>query len=340
MRAAYVGTLTPGSTSRMRAECLRGLTPGWTWQWVDTDAAVIGSPRIWQSAAYRLKLGPAVASLNELVLAQIRSCEFDLVWVDKAVFLWPDTVARLRAATRRLVHFTPDAAFHTGSSRFFERTLGLYDLLVTTKTFEREEYSRRVGRDSVLLTTQGYDAGVHYPRSEDELRRKEVVFVGLAEKDREECIESLLDKGIRVRIAGIGWNALLRRRTEDDNLTFEGGGLFGDEYANLLSRSWIGLGLVSKRFPELHTTRTFEIPACGAVLATERTSDTAGFFFDDEVIFFTDYAELGERISALFAPGMEQTLAGLASRGRQRAARDGRDYMSILHGVLADPRIA
>jgi spore maturation protein CgeB len=323
----------------MRAECLRGLTPDWTWQWVDTDAAVIGSPRMWQSAAYRLKLGPAVSSLNELVLAQIRSCTFDLVWVDKAVFLWPDTVATLRSATKRLVHFTPDAAFHTGSSRFFERTLGLYDLLVTTKTFEKGEYSRRVSRDSVLLTTQGYDARVHYPRSEDDLRRKEVVFVGLAEKDREECIEFLLDRGIRVRVAGIGWNALLRRRRDDDNLTFEGGGLFGDEYANLLSRSWIGLGLLSKRFPELHTTRTFEIPACGAVLATERTSDTVGFFSEDEVIFFTHYAELGERIKDLFADGMEQTLGEMATRGRLRAAEDGRDYMSILNGVLADPRI-
>jgi hypothetical protein len=306
---------------------------------VDTDAAVIGSPRRWQSAAYRLKLGPAVASLNELVLAKIESATFDLVWVDKAVFLWPDTVARLRAATTRLVHFTPDAAFHTGSSRFFERTLGLYDLLVTTKTFERAEYAERAGRNSVLLTTQGYDAGVHYPRTEDELRRKEVVFVGLAEKDREECIESLLDRGIRVRISGIGWNALLRRRGDDDNLTFEGGGLFGDEYANLLSRSWIGLGLLSKRFPELHTTRTFEIPACGAVLATERTSDTLGFFSEDEVIFFTDYAELAERIKELFAEGMEGTLAAMAARGRLRAAQDGRDYMSILHNVLDDPRI-
>ena len=340
MRAAYIGTLTPGSTSRMRAECLRSLTPDWTWEWVDTDAAVIGSPRMWQSAAYRLKAGPAVSSLNELVLAQIRSSTFDLVWVDKAVFLWPDTIARLRAATKRLVHFTPDAAFHTGSSRFFERTLGLYDLLVTTKTFERTEYAQRARRDSVLLTTQGYDAGVHYPRTDDDLRRKEVVFVGLAERNREECIESLLDRGIRVRIAGIGWNALLRRRRDDDNLTFEGAGLFGDEYADLLSRSWIGLGLLSKRFPELHTTRTFEIPACGAVLATERTSDTIGFFSEDDVIFFADYAELGDRITRLFAPGMEETLSAMAARGRLRAAQDGRDYMSILNGVLADPRIA
>jgi hypothetical protein len=307
---------------------------------VDTDSAVLGTSRIWQSAAYRLKLGPAVSSLNELVAAQIRASTFDLVWVDKAVFLWPETVANLRSATKRLVHFTPDAAFHTGSSRYFERTLSLYDLLVTTKSFERAEYVRRAGKDSVLLTTQGYDAGVHYPRNDNDLRRREVVFVGLAEKDREECIESLLDRQIRVRIAGIGWNALLRRRQEDDNLTFEGGGLFGDEYANLLSRSWIGLGLVSKRFPELHTTRTFEIPACGAVLATERTSDTTDFFAEDEVIFFSGYEELGARVSELFAADMEDSLAALAARGRLRAAADQRDYNSILSGVLADRRIA
>ena len=48
--------------------------------------------------------------------------------------------------------------------------------------------------------------------------------------------------------------------------------------AGELGANAVGLGLLSKRFPERHTTRTFEIPACGALLATERTADTTRFF--------------------------------------------------------------
>ena len=42
-------------------------------------------------------------------------------------------------------------------------------------------------------------------------------------------------------------------------------------------QKWPG-GLLAKWVPELHTTRTFEIPACGTALVTERNSETALVF--------------------------------------------------------------
>jgi hypothetical protein len=166
------------------------------------------------------------------------------------------------------------------------------------------------------------------------------VFVGLAEPDRERCISVLLSRGIPVRLAGFGWDALVRRYRNDSNLMFEGKAAFADDYASLLSQAWIGLGLLSKRFPELHTTRTFEIPACGAVLATEKNEDTMRFFSPDEALFFDDFENLADRITDLFRAGREQELAGMAERGMKRVIQDGRNYETILAAVLADPRIA
>jgi hypothetical protein len=339
MKAAYVGILSLGSTSRMRAERLRELAPWMEWSWMDTDPPLTSTSRVSQSIAYRFKTGSGVNAINAAVNDWARDKSFDLVWIDKAIFLWPETVQSLRNASRRLVHFTPDAAFFVNRSRHFEKTLELFDLLVTTKSFEVNQYRDRLQRDTLLVTTQGFDANVHYPRHTTGERKLETVFVGLAEPDRERCVATLLGNDIPVRLAGRGWARFLQRWKRSSNLQFEGEDAFGDHYGRLLSGSWVGLGLLSKRFPERHTTRTFEIPACGAVLATERNRETEEFFNPNEALFFSSYEHLAEKLSNLFAQGTG-TLEAIANAGRKRVLEDARDYSSILSRILVDTRIA
>ncbi|HVF40554.1 MAG TPA: glycosyltransferase [Gemmatimonadaceae bacterium] len=333
MKAAYVGILSPGSTSRMRAEWLRKLTPKSDWEWIDTDVPFQQSARAWRTLAFRLNAGKAVDRINETIASRVAGQSFDLVWVDKGVFLRRDCVEQLRSAARRLVHYTPDTAFHANRSGHFESSISLYDLVVTTKSFEKKEYQKLIEPHRLLVTTQGFDPLVHYPRSDSDDRRAEAVFVGLAEPDRERCVTELLAHDIPVRLGGRGWQPFVHRNRSNANLRFDGDDLFGDEYAAKLSGSWIGLGLLSKRFPELHTTRTFEIPACGAVLATPATTETRAFFNDDEAIFFSDYKGLASRIRGLLDdPGL---LARLAAGGRRRVQTDSRDYPAILGSILS-----
>jgi spore maturation protein CgeB len=322
----------------MRAEWLGRITPSWEWQWIDTDRPMIESARVWQSLAYRYQSGLAVRRINELVANAIATQSFDLIWIDKAVFLEADTVRLLRKAATRLVHFTPDTAFGRNTSRHFERTIDEFDLLVTTKSFEVDEYARRVSRNKVKLISQGFDPLVHYPRNSDDARDKHVAFVGLAEPDREACVDELLKNGITVKLGGRGWDHLRARWSDNSNLIFVGDGIFGDKYAQVLSQSWVGVGLLSKRFPELHTTRTFEIPACGAILATEATAETTQFFHHDEAVFFSSYADLSQRVAKLFSGGNDE-LVRLANAGRARVMDDERDYKSLLGSIISDDRL-
>ena len=165
------------------------------------------------------------------------------------------------------------------------------------------------------------------------------MFVGLAEPDRERCIDTLLKNGISVRLAGRGWAEFVSKRSHDSRLTFAGDAVFGDDYASLVSHAWVGLGLLSKRFPELHTTRTFEIPACGAILATKRTADTEQFFSDSEAIFFEDYADLAKKLRTLMETPGDEVLASVAHAGMKRVSIDGRNYSTILAQILADERL-
>lgn len=335
MNAAYIGILAPGTTSRMRAETLRELTPDWEWEWVDTAAPFHRTGRLGRSAAFRLMAGPAVRRINEVVRSAFKVKQPEVIWIDKGVFLWPATIAWLRGLAKRMIHFTPDTAFHENRSRHFERSLALYDLLVTTKSFEMEEYRRRVPEGKIHLTTQGYDRRLHFPRETGAVRRKEAVFVGLCEPDRERCLGRLLERGIPVRLGGQKWGRFLRRWERCPHLHFEGDRVFGEAYAALLSRSWVGLGLLSRRFPELHTTRTFEIPACGALLATENNRELGAFFSPSEALFVRDYDDLAVQLESLWRD--EGRLARMADAGHARVFRDGRDYHTILGEILGQP---
>jgi spore maturation protein CgeB len=339
-KAAYVGILSEGSTSRMRAERLKEISGDLVWDWIDTDLHFAQSARAWRTLAFRTNWGKAVDRINAYIVEKLAGEKYDLIWVDKAVFLYPATMSLLRRAANKLVHFTPDTAFHSNRSRHFEKSLRLFDLLVTTKSFEVEDYRRRISSDSLRVVTQGYDPTVHYPRGDNSKRRREALFVGLAEPDRERFLDELVAAGISVRLAGRGWENFLKRHSDSPAVSFEGEDVFKNDYATLLSRSWVGLGLLSKKFPELHTTRTFEIPACGAVLATESTAETERFLSPSEAIFFENAAALAERLAALFRDESPAKLAAMSAAGRARVAADGRDYKSILSGILADPRLS
>ena len=332
IRGIYIGIRTQGTTSQLRADTLAELLPTANWQFIDTDEPFLSSHRIWKSLAFRLRTGPAVRAMNQHVLAQLGSTRFDVAWIDKGVNLWPDTVKKIRSLSKKLIYYTPDCSFESNRSRFFESTAQLYDLVVTTKSFELERYTKLIPEDRILLTTQSYDEQQHRPTCDFNEKRKEAVLIGLCEPDREACIEQLLNHGVPVRIGGQGWKRFLARHRRNSRLQFEGDRVFGDHYTDTISRAAVGLGLLTKRFPELHTTRTFEIPACGTALATPRNSETAKLFRDDEAIFFQDHLKLAQELRMLLDD--EQRLKRISAAGTARIRAGSFSNSCVIRQIL------
>jgi spore maturation protein CgeB len=108
--------------------------------------------------------------------------------------------------------------------------------------------------------------------------------------------------------------------------------VYGETYSHLISNSKFGLGLLSKRFPELHTTRTFEIPACGTALLTERNEEIEELFNNDEVIYFDSKEELAKRIK--FYINHSDILKDITNKGHLRVAGSGYDNNSIIKTIL------
>jgi len=334
MKALYVGIDRPGTTSRNRRLTLERLLPGWEHSHVDTAVPFDHCSRLSRSIAFRLKTGPALRAINASLLLHVEQekTHYDIVWVDKAVFFYPSTIRRLRQLAGRLIHYTPDTAFYENRSRHFASSIELYDFVVTTKSFEIDQYSSLIPKNRLIVTTQGYDQMVHRPLHTPAEKRSGVAFAGLAERDRFEKVELLLDNGIPVRVAGPGWERFSAKHSKNPQYQFAKSFLSGDEYVDFISSARFGLGLLSKRFPELHTTRTFEIPACGTALITERNEETESYFAPDEAVFHSSPEELIRRLKELEENPNE--LVKISKAGRARVEKEGRSYDEIFRGLL------
>lgn len=329
MRILYIGQLAAGGTCLDRMRSLRRLGHEVT----GFDVSPFQSRfRLIRSMQWRVKPRVLLRRLNASIRRTVdRGDRFDLLWIDKGVWIFPETVehARCRCGGRAL-HFTPDAQFLSNRSNHFFDAVPLYDHLVTTKTFEVDLY-RSAGARNVILSQQSY-CPVRYARpvARDEFRSG-VGFIGHYEPEYGRHV-SAIGVEVGVQVWGGGWHrASTRRRVPSE--VVRGDGLWEADYVDALTSFKIGLGLLSKYIPEQHTTRTFEIPAAGTFLLAERTPEHEEFFEEGHEAEF--FGSLEEMISkARFYLENEVLRRRIAERGRERCRRSGYDTDSVLSKVL------
>ena len=191
-------------------------------------------------------------------------------------------------------------------------------------------------KDNIILTTQGFDSSIHKPLCEFE-NKKGVAFIGLYEKEREIILQNILDAKINVTLAGPNWDSFYKKNYNNPHLNYLQKGAYGSDYSKVISSSLFGLGLLSKRMPELHTTRTFEIPACGTALITEINSETIQYFNSSEAIFFNNPTEIVQKI--LYYSSNLDKLKIITDNGFKRVCVDKRDYENIVRKILIDSKI-
>jgi spore maturation protein CgeB len=331
MKIMYIGQCEDGSTSKMRYNQIAELL-GSDIELINLSNVIFNTPWLIRSIGWRFKVGPMITIINNLINSKISLHQdlFDLIWIDKGVFITPSTMYILRYKTKKLVHFTPDPAFVYHRSHLFFKSLNLYDLCITTKSYELEDY--KINCKKVILCTQAYDSIIHRPFCPYNLKQYDVCFIGHYEKNREHIIQQLLNNGISVVLAGIKWEKFVSFNSGNCNLTYLGNNLSGSMYAKTISHSRIGLGLLSKWIPEKHTTRTFEIPACGTALLTERNDELLEFFDEEEVIYFDSEEEILQKVKlALANPGNLMLTTNL---GRKKVVSGNFSYQKIIHKIL------
>lgn len=325
-KVLYIGQCELGSTSRMRFEVINQLTDNKV-DLIDISQLISSLNRIYKSIGWRFNAGPLVWKVNRAInqFLTLNELNFDLIWIDKGVFIYKEVLLKLKSRTTTILHYTPDTAFLANKSRYFVKGIHLYDFLITTKSFELDYYYKYVKKSRVIPLTQGYDPKVHFPRLDFFSKKDTITFVGLYEPYRAEILNALLASGYKIVLGGIGWSKFLKSKTlQNDNITFLGEKVVNEQYAMAISTSQFALGLLSKKFPELHTTRTFEIPACGTCLVTEENSEINSFFSDEECLKFKNINDLIQKLQNLTANPSQLEL--VTQKGYDRMRSENRDY--------------
>jgi len=332
MKVLYIGQYTLGTTSRMRGEALKAIIKPTIFEVIDANIPFFKTHRLLRSFGFRYKKGPLINNINKYIVAALKEEAYDLIWVDKAVFVTPKTTALLRSKAAKLVHFTPDPAFTFHKSKLFLKSLPYYDFLVTTKSYELEHYYKYIKTDKVLYATQGFDAKLHKASKHPFSKKEGFVFIGHYENQRAVVLEKLLQNDIKITLAGIKWHQFAKKHQNNSNLIYLGDGVYGEDYVKTLQNAKMAWGALSKWVPELHTTRTFEIPACGTALVTERNSETASFFKNSEAIFYNDINDLVTQVK--YYMSNNKSLETLTEKGTKTVHLQGKDYKSIIHTLL------
>jgi spore maturation protein CgeB len=317
-RILFLGQIGPGQTSLMRMRALERL--GHIVRGVNTIEPWTRVRWMKRQVQRRLECGSAVNQINHFAIKAAREFRPDLVWAEKQEFLRSETLETLHKLGAKLVHFTPDPYFALSwkRTRIMDAALPEFDLLVYCKSYERQVYEA-VGKP-ILYMPLGFCDKIHRPCPLDDLRWScEIGFLGGWEPRRERLLHAIAATGAEVKIRGEYWDFLrdgrwtprrhliLHQLARGDTYRFhrdellgrayQGGEVYDCDYARALAGAKIGMGFLRQICSDQHTTRTFEIPACGSMLLADRTDEHQEFFEEGkEAEFFGSAEELLEKV--------------------------------------------
>ena len=351
----YVGHLNKGQTSLMRCEAMERL--GLAVAPFNARAFLEQRSFLERRIGAMFERSPQLAHMNRALVETARRVRPSVVWFDKQEYVTAASINALKAMDAFLVFYTPDPYFQHAwhQTRTMTQNLSRMDLAVTTKRYELNDYARH-GR--VVYMPHGFSETDHRPTPVPEAERFDVGFVGSWEPRREALMERLAGAELSVKIWGFGWDHLvegrvgLRRRARLRRMAngepfavmrsealanyIVPREVYANEYARALSASRISGGFLRRTlYPDTHTTRTFEVPACGSMLLAERTEEHEAFFAEDrEAVFFEGEDEFVEK--AVYYTRHPDKRDAIAAAGRAKCLAAGYSYTERLRQVMND----
>jgi spore maturation protein CgeB len=340
-RMLYAGNLGRGQTSLQRLHAFEQL--GCTITAVHT--APPGLPpvrRLFERIRRRVRGPRDWTDANRQILEWITGTPFDVLWIDKGLTITAQTLRRVkqRQPGCRILGFSPDDMYqrHNQSPQFREH-LPLYDLFFTTKTFGVTEL-RSIGCPRVAFHHNGYDPDTHRPLAlSDEERARfggPVGFVGTWEPARAASIGHLVAGGVPVRVWGARW---ANECQPHPNLRIESRELLCLDYARALNSFDINLCFLRKLNRDRQTTRSVEIPACGAFMLAERTDEHLALFNEGvEAEFFASDDEMLDKTRYYLAH--PEARRRIATAGFERCRSGRYSYHERLLDMLTTAGVA
>lgn len=332
-----VGSRREGSLENAYVAALRCL-PGISVTHLDPELAVS-----WLPARVRARVGVRLQwrSAGNCLLSHLRGRPdaYDVVLVFKGMFLTLSTLRECRAVAARSlwVNLNPDdpcnAESRGAANQNTRETISEYDTYVTwTPTLLSS--LRAGGAKCILSVPFGYDPSTHYPwPALDPDLAGSATFVGTWDREREDLLSHIAD--LPIRIFGWGWDRIGRRSPLRGKVFARN--LYSADLRRVITSSRISVNMLRSQNAISHNMRTFEIPAMGGLMLTQRTTEQGAFFPEGAAcLMYADPEELRSQVrTALY----DLDLKDVRQAGLERVrGHSYRDRATVLHEALRDQR--
>ncbi len=336
-RILYLGDLRPYGTCIQRMKALQDL--GFSLVAVSsTNKSIVRTETKLWNRIFRRIVGPSdLVGANAKIVNLSRTQNFNILWLDKALTIKKTTIQEFKFSNPEslVCGYSGDdmKAPHNQSKRFLEH-LPFYDVFFTTKSYGVKELEE-MGCKKAFFIGNAFDPNTHRPLtiSDDEKRTLGggVGFIGTWEPQRAASINYLADHGVPVRVWGTHW---WKNKIGHKNLKIENRPVYGDKYAMAICSFDINLCFLRKLNRDLQTTRSVEIPACGAFMLAERSDEHLELFREGvEAEFFGSDEELLEKTRYYLVNPEKRRRIAFA--GRQRCIESGYSNHEKLKQMLS-----
>lgn len=234
----------------------------------------------------------------ERLQRKISEIDPDLVFIIKGYELDRALVKSLgECSDAVLANWNPDNPFmfrseaHRASN--YLDALPAYDLVFIWGDFLFERL-REEGASDIRFLPFAADPRIHYPADPDPKYESEIIFLGHWSEKRQQVVEALTDFDLAVY--GDKW---LRKNLLNAEVRkcVKGKPVRGESYSVAMASADLVLNVVADHAGPEHNMRTFEIPAAGRAMLTNRTEGQERFFTDgEEAIMYNDPEQLPELV--------------------------------------------
>lgn len=295
---------------------------------------------LWERGLVGLRRQPLPTRVDQVSSDLIRLCQrnqFDAVMLLAENYLSAEVIEEMR----RTSNYPPVFFYHSHDNNFsdgilkpphFFETLRAFDLVFTTKSQNVARY-QELGQENSFFLASAYEPTVHHP-IEDRYSRFagqpfDVTFIGTYDRSRVAYLEKV--GWDRIHVWGDHWKRFKRFRQVKDRVSPRA--IYDFEFADVTSHSKLALGLLREEAEDLHTTRTFEIPACGALQVAPRNPEVLSFFKEnEEIVCFDSAEELKEKVDYYLRNEWQRIQ--IARRGFERCLRDKHTYQDRMKEML------
>lgn len=332
----FIGNLNEYSRSCERYRALSAILPnveGLTNTEMGYVSGCRGKASLHSRILHRIGLPLDTSGLNKTLRKKISKGSPRIIWIEKAPTLKHTTlkyVKRRCGDTLIVFYSNDDMSRKHYQSLYLLKSFKYVDVAFTIHGYDASIY-KKYGCDAVVYTDRSHSSELlNYKRSDRLVHQ--VIFVGRFEHARAEMILFLARSGINISVWGSGWTRI-KKQNKYDNLCIHGHPIWGEDYRKTVSASKIALNFLRKINNDTTTGRTFEIPALGGFMLSERTCEQTKLF--NEGVHAEYFGSKEELLSKTrYYLENERERERIAANGKRLCETGQFTHESLIRGII------